>query len=174
MSSRRLSYAALMMAAGLTGAYAEPIPNFEVLTLVLFSTGVLLGARDGALVGALTELVYSLLNPYGAAHPLVLLSQVSAMALAGAAGGVAARLGLPLRPAALRAPVLALAAVGLTGFFDLLTNLATGVVYGQMRVILLGGIPFSLVHIGTNALLFAVVGTPLVGVFEHYRLRLSS
>ena len=29
------------MAAGLTGAYAETIPNFEVLTLVVFCSGVL-------------------------------------------------------------------------------------------------------------------------------------
>ena len=41
-----------------------------------------------------------------------------------------------------------------------------------MRVTLLGGIPFALWHIGTNVLLFAVVGTPLVGRFAHYRLRL--
>ena len=76
MSSRRLSYAALMVAAALTGVYSESIANFEVLTLVVFGSGVLLGARDGALVGTLTELIYSLLNPYGPAHPLVTLSQV--------------------------------------------------------------------------------------------------
>src|SRR5438034_296209 len=94
MSPRRLSYAALMVAAGLTGVYAETIPNFEVLTLVVFGAGTLLGARDGALVGAVTELIYSLLNPYGVAHPLVTASQVCGMAAAGVAGGIAARAGL--------------------------------------------------------------------------------
>ena len=64
------------MAAGLTGAYAETIPNFEVLTLVVFCSGVLLGVRDGVMTGAITMLVYSLLNPYGAAPPLITLSQV--------------------------------------------------------------------------------------------------
>ena len=174
MSSRRLSYAALMVAAGLTGVYAEPIPNFEVLTLVVFSSGVLLGAADGALVGALSEAVFSLLNPYGAAHPLVTLAQVSGMALAGVAGGLAARWGLPTWSLLPRAIALGLFAVALTAFFDLVTNLATGVLYGQMSVVLLGGIPFSLVHIVTNVLLFAAIGTPLVGVFARYRLRLSS
>jgi hypothetical protein len=174
MSSRRLSYAALMVAAGLTGVYAEPIPNFEVLTLVVFASGVLLGTRDGALVGGLAELIFSLLNPYGVAHPLVTLAQVAGVALAGAAGGMAARAGLPQFPPVLRATVLGVLAVGLTACFDLLTNLATGLVYGQMRLVLIGGIPFSLVHIGTNLLLFAAIGAPLVPVFSRYRARLSS
>ena len=174
MSSRRLSYAALMVAAGLTGVYAETIANFEVLTLVVFASGVLLGARDGALVGALTMLVYSLLNPYGPAHPLVTLAQVVSEAAAGIAGGLGARWGLASRAAGVRALTLGLTAAAVTLLFDLLTNLATGVVYGQMRAVLLGGIPFSLWHVGTNVALFAVVGTPLVGVFAHYRARLSS
>lgn len=174
MSSRRLSYAALMVAAGLTGVYAEPIPNFEVLTLVVFCSGVLLGARDGALVGTLAELIFSLLNPYGAVHPLVTIAQVSGMALAGVAGGLAARFGLPSLPPVFRAVWLAGVAIVVTAWFDLTTNVASGVVYGQMRLTLIGGVPFALIHIGTNVLLFAAVGTPLAAVFAHYRSRLSS
>ena len=174
MSSRRLSYAALMVAAGLTGVYAEQIPNFEVLTLVVFCSGVLLGVRDGVLVGAVSELIYSLLNPYGAVHPLVTLAQVAGIAASGLAGGLAARAGLASRGPALRAAALAAIAIGVTAGFDLLTNLAAGVVYGQMKLTLIGGIPFSLVHIATNVALFAVVGTPLVAVFAHYRSRLSA
>ncbi len=173
MSFRRLSYAALLVAAGLTGVYAETIPNFEVLTLVTFASGVLLGARDGALVGGLTMLVYSLLNPYGAAHPVVTLAQVTGEAVTGVAGGIAARAGLPALAPAPRAAVLAVAALVLTGFYDLLTNVASGLVFGQMRATLLGGVLFALWHMATNAALFAVVGTPLVGVCAHYRSRLS-
>jgi hypothetical protein len=173
MSPRRLSYAALMVAAGLTGVYAETVPNFEILTLVMFTAGVLLGSRDGALVGAVTELIYSLLNPYGVAHPLVTLAQMLGMALAGAAGGLAARAGLPERPPGWRAPLLALTGLGLTAFFDLVTNLAGGVVYGQLSATLIAGIPFALWHIGTNVAMFGMVGTPLVPVFARYRTRLS-
>jgi len=86
-----------MMAAGLTGAYLHPIPNFEPLTLAMFCAGVLLGVRDGVLIGGLTMLVYSLLNPYGAVHPLVMSAQVAGEALTGAAGGVFAWLRLPWR-----------------------------------------------------------------------------
>ncbi len=163
-----------MVAAGLTGVYAETIPNFEVLTLVVFGSGVLLGVRDGAMVGALTMLIFSLLNPYGAAHPLVTLSQVLGEAIPGVAGGIVARSTLPQRSLAVRAAVLGLLAVGLTTCFDLVTNVATGLVFGQMRIVLLGGIPFSLWHIASNVALFAVIGPPLVGVFAHYRARLLS
>ena len=173
-SPRRLSYAALLIAAGLTGVYAETIPNFEVLTLVVFCSGVLLGARDGALVGGLTMLVYSLLNPYGPAHPLVTAAQVAANAASGAAGALFARLGWPARPAVARVAALVLCAVLLTAFYDLLTNVATGLVYGQMRVWLLAGIPFALWHVGYNIALFAALGAPLVAVFARYAERLSA
>jgi uncharacterized membrane protein len=173
-SSRRLSYAALMVAAGLTGIYAETIPNFEVLTLVVFCAGILLGARDGALVGALTMLVYSLLNPYGVVHPLVTLSQVLGEAAAGLGGAWFAAARLPERAIPVRATALALAAVMLTMFYDFITNLATGVLFGQIRATLIGGIPFALFHTATNAALFALIGTPLSAVFWQYRQRLSS
>jgi uncharacterized membrane protein len=163
-----------MMAAGLTGAYLHPIPNFEPLTLVMFCSGVLLGVRDGVLIGGLTMLVYSLLNPYGAVHPLVMSAQVAGEALTGAAGGAFAWLGLPWRGVALRAATLAAAGVLLTACFDVITNVATGVVFGQIKATLIGGMAFSLFHIATNAAMFAVVGPPLVAVFARYRERLSS
>jgi hypothetical protein len=173
-SSRRLSYAALLIAAGLTGVYAESIPNFEVLTLVVFGAGVLLGWLDGALVGGLTMLVYTLLNPYGPAHPVVMLSQVLGTAVAGVAGGWYARVGLAARSVRVRAGTLAIVALIVTAVFDLVTNVATGLVFGQMKTWLIAGIPFSLWHIGYNVLLFVAVGTPLVGVFARYSARLAA
>jgi uncharacterized membrane protein len=163
-----------MVAAGLTGVYAETIPNFEVLTLVVFCSGILLGARDGMLVGAVTMLIYSLLNPYGAVHPLVTSAQVAGESAAGLAGAWFAAAGLPSRPAPVRAVTLALAAALLTLLYDLVTNVATGILFGQVRVTLIGGIPFALWHTASNVVLFALLGTPLSGVFWHYRSRLSS
>ncbi len=169
---RRLAYAGLMIAVGLTGAYAESIPNFELLTLVAFASGLLLGARDGAAVAALMTLIYSVLNPYGMAPPLVTGAQVAGEALAGAAGGFA--VGVATWPVGARAVVLGAIGAGLTAVYDLLTNVATGVVFGQMRTVLLGGIPFALWHIATNVGLFAIVGTALAAVLVRYRARLSS
>jgi uncharacterized membrane protein len=162
-----------MVAAGLTGVYAETIPNVEILTLVVFSAGVLLGARDGALVGAITMIVYSLLNPYGPVHPYVTASQVLGEVAAGLAGAGFAALGfLEARPF-LRAALLASCGIIVTAFFDFVTNVASGVVFGQMRATLIGGIPFALIHMGTNAVLFATLGVAATGVLKRYRLRLS-
>jgi hypothetical protein len=58
--------------------------------------------------------------------------------------------------------------------YDLITNLATGVILGQIRITLIMGIPFSLWHIGYNLALFVVLGTPLVAVCARYAARLSS
>jgi ABC-type Fe3+-siderophore transport system permease subunit len=171
--SRRLSYTALMAAAGLAGVYAETIPNFEVLTLTTFCAGVLLGVRDGALVGAVTMLLYTLLNPYGPAHPLVMAAQVAGTATAGIACGVFARAGGPGWPAGSQLVALGLLGAVLTAWFDLLTNLATGVLYGQMRATLIGGMLFATWHIVTNLVLFTAVGGALVRVLSHYRARLS-
>jgi hypothetical protein len=172
-STRHLSYAALMVAAGLTGVYAETIPNFEVLTLVVFLSGVLLGAGWGATVGGVSMLAYSLLNPYGPVHPLVTVSQVAGTLVAGPAGAWFVKLGFEGRPAAVRVVVMVINAVLLTAWFDALTNLATGILFGQIRMTMLGGIPFALWHIATNVALFAALGTPLVVVFARYRSRLS-
>jgi len=161
------------VAAGLTGVYAESIPNLEILTLVVFCAGVLLGARGGMAVGALSMAIYSGLNPYGPAHPVVMASQIIGTAAAGAGGALFHRLGLPGRGVAVRGWTLAVCAVALTAFFDLITNLASGVVFGQIRATLIGGIPFSLWHIGYNILFFVVLGTPLVAVFARYSERLE-
>jgi len=171
-SSRRLAYAALLVAVGLTGAYAESIPNFESLSLVALCSGVLLGLRDGVIVSSLTMLLYTLLNPYGPAPPLVMSAQVVGMALAGASGAWFASLGGPAWPAARRAAVLAAIAIVVTAAFDLVTNLATGLVFGKIRFWLIAGIPFSLWHIGFNVALFAALGTPLTAVLARYSARL--
>ena len=74
----------------------------------------------------------------------------------------------------MRALALVLIAVLITALYDLLTNVATGIVYGQLTTWLIAGIPFSLWHIGYNVALFALLGTPLVAVFARYRTRLSA
>jgi uncharacterized membrane protein len=70
--------------------------------------------------------------------------------------------------------VLAVTGALLTVFFDLITNVATGLLFGQIRATLIGGVPFALLHVGSNVALFALLGTPLIAVFARYRARLSS
>jgi hypothetical protein len=160
-----------MMALGLTGAYVHVVPNLELVTLAAFASGALLGARDGAGVAGLTMLLYSVLNPYGVAPPLVTGAQVVGEALVGATGGWTS--GWSRAPVAVRAALLGLVGALLTLVYDAITNAATGLTFGQMRVTLMGGIPFALWHIATNTALFAALGPALVSVLARYRARLS-
>jgi hypothetical protein len=161
------------MGAGLGGAYLHAIPNVQPLDLIVFCAGLLLGVRDGILIGGLTMLVYSLLNPYGAAPPLITLSQVVGEIGYGIGGGVLGHLGVERGAWWARVAILVLAALLLTVFFDLITTLATGLLFGQMRVTLLGGLSYSILHVAWNAALFASVGAPLAPVLARYRERLS-
>jgi len=161
------------VAAGLTGAYAPHPPNVELVTLVAFGTGVLLGVA-GAAVAGLMEALYALLNPWGPVHPVILAAQVFGMAFVALAGAAFARLGGPAWPQGRRA--LALGAIGalLKIVFDVVTNVATGLVFGQMRVWLLQGMVWTAWGALWDMTIFAALGTPLTGVFAHYRARLSS
>lgn len=161
------------MAAGLTGAYAPHPPNVELVTLVAFGSGVLLGA-GGAAVAGLMECLYALLNPWGPVHPVILGAQVAGMALVALGGALFARLDGPRWPVRRRA--LALGAFGalLKIVFDVMTNVATGLVFGQVRVWLLQGMVWTVWGALWDMTIFAALGTPLTGVFAHYRARLSS
>src|SRR5262245_56220229 len=125
------------MFAGLAwgAGYLDSIPNFEFLTVILFAAGFVLGPLGGALAGALGEFLYSTINPYGSglAVPLVLVSQVIGMAAAGAVGGLVGRAPLSAVPSRwARAAIVVAAGVAVTFFFDLLTNLASAVLFGPI------------------------------------------
>ena len=67
------------------------IPNVELVTASIFLSGYLLGSKKGVLIGIVAEFLFSLLNPYGAANPPLLLAQLIAMAIVGYSGGLLAK-----------------------------------------------------------------------------------
>lgn len=157
-----------MAALAVVVSYLEQIPWLELQSLIVFAAGFLLGARYGALVGALAMGTYSAVNPYGFAHPLVFASQILGRAAVGVAGGIVGGIGLP-RAALVRAAVLAGWAVLVSLWYDLVTNLAGGLVYGQMLPTLVLGVPFALGHVASNVVLFVGVGGPLLTALEPRR-----
>ena len=83
------------------------------------------------------------------------------MGLVGAFGGLWGRLTVSRRGVA--APV-ALGVIGaaLTAVYDLATNVAIGISFSQVLPTLVAGIPFSIIHILANALIFALGGPYLI------------
>lgn len=163
--TRRLAYAGALTALALGICYLEQIPWFELQSVVVFAAGYLLGARTGSLVGGLAMGLYSLANPYGLAHPVVLASQVIGRAFVGLTGGWAASLGLP-RSTGLRAAVLVAWAAAGAVFYDFLTNFASGLVFGALVPSLVMGVPWALAHLLSNAAVYAVVGAPLTTALD--------
>lgn len=132
----------------------------ELFSVAVFLSGVIVGVGWGMWVAAAARLIFSVANPYGPPHPWVLAAQVVGAALLGALGGLARRaLAAPwLQAAPARAAFLGTCGLLGTTVYDLLTNLAQGIVFGAPRATLaLAALP-SLQHIASNTAIFVVIG----------------
>jgi hypothetical protein len=143
------------------GYLMSGVPNIELVTLLSALAGAALGPGLGAAAGALAATLYSLGNPYGPAIPWLLAAQAAGQAAAGLLGGlVTARL-LSLQRAGKRWVATLLAGgVGLfvTLVYDLLTNGASALAFTlDLRMVAVGGLPFMLLHLAGNVLIFALL-----------------
>jgi len=166
-----LTRLAMFIALGLVAGVAlSGIPNVELVTAVCFIAGYMLGPGAGLLTGGLTEALFAGFNPMGSSFGLVLVAQVIGMAMAGLAGALAAHL---VRGHA-KGPWYVGIMVGLgmltTIFFDLITNLAFPIMAGfsvsEMWVTLAAGVPFALIHLVSNTLVFLIIVVPFVPRLE--------
>jgi len=145
------------------------IPNVELLTFVIFASGFLLGLVGGALVGIIAMSIYTtLVSPYGIPPLPIALAQVVSMGLIGFAGGLAlATSEIPAWRGILSCPLpfaitLGICGVALTIVYDLLTNLAVAFVMGQFVPVMLAAIPFALLHIFSNLVIFSILSPILL------------
>ena len=89
------------------------IPNVEFLTFVIFSSGFLLGAIEGALAGVIAMSIYTtLITPYGLPPLPIACAQIFSMGLIGFAGGLARRLGAAIRDSGQSSRPLSLVLMG--------------------------------------------------------------
>jgi hypothetical protein len=161
-ATRDLVRTALLAAAcAATGYLLAGIPNVELISAAVFTSGALVGIRHGAVVGGVAEAIYAGLNPNGLSQPVLFAAQVLGFVLLGAAGGVAKPL---LRRAPIWLQTLLAAASGfvLTLAYDVLTNAAVWVTVREtasLAAIELAGLsfPFPLAHVLGNTLGFALV-----------------
>jgi hypothetical protein len=134
----------------------------ELFSVAVFLSGILVGPLWGAWVGAVARLAFSLANPYGPPHPWVLAAQVVGGAWIGAVGGLAAvwllGRGAGAGPRS-RAAVLLGSALACTLGYDLVTNVAQGIVFGSIPAALALALVPSLQHLASNLAIFAVIGS---------------
>ena len=171
---RRLILTALFTALSVVLGYLlAAVPNVELMTLTVFLAGVFLGARLGALTGALSILFYSLFNPYGPPLLPLAAAQVAGFALTGATGGFLA--GWIVAGGTRGLVTGAAAGCLLTLVYDCLTTAAGGLValgtdgFGEgIGGIFLAGAPFIALHVGTNTAIFTLAAFPVVGIVRSW------
>ena len=161
-ATRDLVRTALLAAAcAAVGYLLAAVPNVELISAAVFTSGALVGVRRGALVGGVAEAIYAGINPNGVSQPVLYVAQVLGFVALGAAGGA---LGPLLRrgPLALQTCLAAASGFLLTLAYDVLTNAAVWVTVREnasLVAIEFAGLsfPFPLAHALGNTLGFALV-----------------
>ena len=159
---------ALFAAVGAAGGYLlMAIPNVEVVTLLMFAAGYALGLVHGLVAAVVTAILYFGLNPQGGMFPPMLAAQTAGLCAAPLAGFLFRKLDHRLFKSEItRVFALAVTAVVITIWYDLLTNIAfpifTGMGINALVGFLIAGIPFSILHVVSNVVIFSVVGRPLI------------
>jgi len=143
------------------GYLLSGVPNVELMTLVVALCGGVLGPRAGAGTGVLAAVIYSLGSPYGLPVPLLLVAQAVGLGSAGVLGAFGGNRVLSCHFKGRRAASLlgaVLTGLGCTLIYDLLTNLAIiGAFAMNATVVLTGAVPFVLLHLGSNAVIFGAL-----------------
>lgn len=87
--SFRLTLISTFSALSIVLAYMlAEIPNVELLTLMIFLSGFIMGKREGLIVGSLSSFIYFFFNPNGASNLPLLAFQVFFFSLTGLIGSL--------------------------------------------------------------------------------------
>tara|TARA_Y100001935_G_scaffold251993_1_gene255016 strand:- start:2421 stop:2939 length:519 start_codon:yes stop_codon:yes gene_type:complete len=147
------------LAIGL-GFVFMPVPNFELITVTVFLSGLYLNSAWGFLIGCTTIMIYSGFNPMGSglAFPPLFLSQTIAMGFIGLSGGLM-KFSYHLSLWSQRI-VFCLAGFFLTLVYDIVTlfayPLALGLGDAGLIGILIKGLPFIIFHEFINSIIFLI------------------
>ncbi len=171
-------------AAVVAGYLFMAVPNVELITAVVALSGLLLGP-GGALTGIFAMMIYGALNAYGPAYPHIWIAQMVGMGMVGFLFGLL-RNCFRKTSAKLLAFLCMVTGVFCTLLYDLITNSAiplfTGIMYDHTvriplhslsmieslpltlsftfsgwHAVFIGALPFTLLHTGSNALIFLLV-----------------
>jgi hypothetical protein len=171
LSTQTLGFIAVMTALCVTSNYAMiGLPNIKFMDLFVFISGYCFGILPGTLVGVFTWLVYGTINPLGFSLPILAATSIGE-ALYGLVGGLSRDMGLRVPGFSMVGKKehwicnfkIALIGFILTFLYDLFTNIMSGVTVGlSILVALISGIPFAILHEGSNLAFFFWGGAPLI------------
>ncbi|MFW9833013.1 MAG: ECF transporter S component [Candidatus Thorarchaeota archaeon] len=158
-NSRWVSITAIMTALALVGNYAlVAIPNLELGSTVLFVTAYIFGAHMAIWSTLIMSVLFGVINPWGGFIPQIWVSQVIGWFYIVAIGAIMGKRGANgkrLNPSIWE---LAFTGAFITFIFEQITNLGYSVTFGvPFFLAVTAAVPFSLVHIVSNAIIFSQV-----------------
>jgi hypothetical protein len=178
MRATRITLLACLLTALVyaAGEALAGIPNVEVITLLVFVAGFLLGPGWGTAVGGAGMGAHSLFNALGTVAPPLWVAQVVCYALVGFCGGW-----MGPRIAALRTRTLQSLASATAGFllvllYQLVVNTVSFRSFAAqvpLATYVWGGIAFAAVQMVWNAALFFVALPPVLKVLGKARVALA-
>ena len=138
------------------------VPNVEFISVTIFLSGFYLGSKYGALVGGVSIMIYSILNPMGSglAYLPLLMGQIISMTIIGILGSYSSFF---LKKVRLKIRILF---SGLAGFistfiYDFITTISfpLSVGYSLNEIIIYGisGLVFTSMHLISNTVIFMIV-----------------
>ncbi|MCH7753693.1 ECF transporter S component [candidate division KSB1 bacterium] len=162
ISVTEIALVGVFSALAVAGAFLFiSIHNIEIFSATIFLSGLLLGQRNGMLVGVIASSIFSTFNPYGISPLPLFIAQALSRALVGYLGGRYAKLGLGKRRFWIRAIAFGVAGLLLTWVYILLTFSSSvfsmGFSLEQLKIWFVGGIVSYLILTVNNVLIFALV-----------------
>ena len=138
------------------------IPNIELITVVVFLSGLYLGIWWGGLVGMTTMAIYSGMNPMGSglSFPPLFAMQIIGMSLTGIIGGLVRPFFFVKQFNVFLISSLAILGFTVTLIYDMLTliayPIAAGLGFSGILAALIKGLGFTLLHEISNAIVFVI------------------
>lgn len=169
----RVALVAILAALAIGGNYAlSALPNVELSSVMVFLGGFLFGPVIGGLVGFIAMVIYQFWNPWGAFIPPIGMAVIGCTVLIGIVGGILGKALQRLDYSDSQWCLLpALFGILLTLFYDLVTNLAYSLSFSVPFIVaLLSGLPFTLIHVISNAMLFGLLAQPVTRAVQQLQL----
>jgi len=169
MTSRRIAIIAILVALAIGTNYAMmPLYNIKLMDVIVFLGGFCFGPSVGALIGVISWAVYGTLNPLGFSVPILLATMFSE-SIYGVAGGLIKKSFTKNFSGFKKEQTSAYVFFGVLGFlstltYDVITNIVFGYVYNYsiLVAVIVGFVPFGLVHIISNAFFFGLGCVPAI------------
>jgi uncharacterized membrane protein len=156
------------------------LPNIELVTLMIFLSGFILGKKDGAIVGLMSSFIFVFFNPYGISPLPLFAYQLAHYSLVGIIGGITSNFlskkeyFKPDEDLYKSRVIVFFAIIGgiITFVYDVLSTLIGAIsIFGTLDTfwaIYIFGLPFTIVHLIGNILGFIFILPGLIQLI--YRL----